>query len=140
MKAYLLPAVLCLLLALLLAGCGSGAGPAAVTAPPASETAAAASAAPSEAPPSATLPDAGLKPAAGTEDDTAAEERLELAKSFVDRPLSELKEKFGEPLSATYASSCLGPGKDGELKYEGFTVITYQEGESETVSYVEANG
>ena len=28
---------------------------------------------------------------------------------------------------SSYASSCLGPGEDGELYYDGFTVYTYRD-------------
>ena len=35
------------------------------------------------------------------------------------------------------ASSCLGSGEDGELVYNGFTVYTYKEGDSEVVQNVQ---
>ena len=34
---------------------------------------------------------------------------------------------IGEPDNSSYASSCLGPGEDGELYYDGFTVYTYRD-------------
>ncbi|MBQ6431053.1 MAG: hypothetical protein IJJ99_04160 [Oscillospiraceae bacterium] len=51
----------------------------------------------------------------------------ETALSFVNQPISALKEQIGEPKSVSYASSCLGDGEDGELYYEGFTVYTYRD-------------
>lgn len=67
----------------------------------------------------------------------ASEENMRtIAESFVEKPISELIAAVGEPSSADYASSCLGPGEDGELSYDGFTVYTYREGESEVVKEV----
>ena len=52
----------------------------------------------------------------------------------MDKPLSELQEKIGEPLSSEYVSSCLIPGgQDGELHYDGFIVSTVKSGDTETV-------
>ena len=61
---------------------------------------------------------------------------LEIAKTMEGKPVSELIAAIGEPLSTDYAPSCLGPGEDGELVYEGFTVYTYREGDTETVEEV----
>ena len=152
MKRNLLLAALCLLCALLLIGCGSSA-PAATPAP--TETAAPAeSAAPAEteapAPEAGTEPEPSAAPAARLPDaglvhDTAAEPSpsealFELAKSYVDKPLSELQAEIGEPVSSAYVSSCLIPGgEDGELHYDGFTVYTVKSGDSETVQDVIAD-
>ena len=163
MKRNLLLAALCLLCALLLIGCGSSA-PAATPAP--AETAAPAeSAAPAEteapAPeaspvPSAEASEAGTEPEPSTEpaaklpdaglvQDTAvtpspSEALFELAKSYVDKPLSELQAEIGEPVSSSYVSSCLIPGgEDGELHYDGFTVYTVKSSDSETVQDVIAD-
>ena len=163
MKRNLLLAALCLLCALLLIGCGSSA-PAATPAP--AETAAPAeSAAPAEteapAPeaspvPSAEASEAGTEPEpsaepaaklpdAGLVQDTAvtpspSEALFELAKSYVDKPLSELQAEIGEPVSSSYVSSCLIPGgEDGELHYDGFTVYIVKSGDSETVQDVIAD-
>lgn len=163
MKRNLLLAALCLLCALLLIGCGSSA-PAATPAP--AETAAPAeSAAPAEteapAPeaspvPSAEASEAGTEPEpsaepaaklpdAGLVQDTAvtpspSEALFELAKSYVDKPLSELQAEIGEPVSSSYVSSCLIPGgEDGELHYDGFTVYTVKSSDSETVQDVIAD-
>ena len=126
------------------AGCGSSA-PAETPAPAETETPAAETAAPveSSAPeasstpvptgtPVATLPDAGLKQYQDTGSD--AESRFELARTFIDKPFSELQAEIGEPKDSTYVSSCLIPGgQDGELHYDGFTVYTVQTADSETV-------
>ena len=45
---------------------------------------------------------------------------------------------LGEPLSSEYGPSCLGDGKDGELKYDGFIVYTTQKGSAETITLVNA--
>ena len=139
MKEKWISVILCLLCALLLIGCGSTAAPA-PSAEPAPSPEPAVSAAPEPAPsaaPSAALPDEALKPDV-TEAPTPEEEALALMKSFEGKDLSELVAAVGEPLSSTYVPSCLGSGQDGELKFDGFTVITYREGSAETVTYVEA--
>ena len=59
-----------------------------------------------------------------------------LAESMIGEEVSKLIEAIGEPESADYASSCLGPGEDGELQYDGFTVYTYKEGDSEIIQNV----
>ena len=155
MKKNLLLAALCLICALLLIGCGSSA-PAATPAPtgtaaPAESAAPAETEAPAaETPesdaepehstePEAKLPDAGL--VHDTEVTPSPSETLfELAKSYVDKPLSELQAEIGEPVSSSYVSSCLIPGgEDGELHYDGFTVYTVKSGDSETVQDVLAD-
>ena len=60
-----------------------------------------------------------------------------LAESCIGKTVQELYELIGEPESAEYVSSCLGPGDDGNLFYDGFIVYTYREGDTETVEYVE---
>lgn len=67
---------------------------------------------------------------------SAVPEAAERAKALIGQPVQELYDAIGEPLSAEYAPSCLGEGEDGELVYEGFTVYTYREGETETVQDV----
>ena len=79
-------------------------------------------ASPAPAPETAPEPDAALRDAAA---------------AYVGRPIDELIEAFGEPLDSRYAPSCLGPGQDGELRYEGFTVYTYQQGNAEVVTDVD---
>ena len=116
---------LLLCITLLLCACGSSAPTAAPTPTPAATEA-----------PAAVLPDAVLTEA---EDETVPEENelLAAAKAFIDKPESELIAAVGEPLSSDYAPSCLGSGEDGELRYDGFTVYTYKEGDTETVTDVE---
>ena len=41
--------------------------------------------------------------------------------------IGDLHLAIGEPDNSSYASSCLGPGEDGELYYDGFTVYTYRD-------------
>ena len=139
MKEKWISIVLCLLCALLLIGCGSGASP--VPAPsaapaPSAEPSAAPSAEPSAAP-AAVLSDETLKPDV-PEAPTAKEEALQIAKRFEGKDLSELIAVLGEPLSSEYGPSCLGDGKDGELKYDGFIVYTTQKGSAETITLVNA--
>ena len=139
MKEKWISIVLCLLCALLLIGCGSGASPAPTpsAAPaPSAEPSAEPSPEPSAAP-AAVLPDEALKPDV-PEAPTAKEEALQIAKGFEGKDLSELIAVLGEPLSSEYGPSCLGDGKDGELKYDGFIVYTTQKGSAETITLVNA--
>ena len=61
----------------------------------------------------------------------------QLAESCIDKSVEELIALIGEPQSSDYAPSCLGPGEDGNLYYEGFTVYTYREDGEETVRVVD---
>ena len=120
MKRKLILSILCLICALLLIGCGNSA-PAEAPAPsqPA-ETAV----------PSATLPDAGLEPAGELTP-------FEIAQEYIDRPLEELIDAIGEPLSSAYGPSCLIQGaQDGQLQYDGFWIYSVKDGEMETVKDV----
>lgn len=120
MKRKLILSILCLICALLLIGCGNSA-PAEAPAPsqPA-ETAV----------PSATLPDAGLEPA-------GEPTPFEIAQEYIDRPLEELIDAIGEPLSSSYGPSCLIQGaQDGQLQYDGFWIYSVKDGEMETVKDV----
>lgn len=56
--------------------------------------------------------------------------------SYIGRSASSLIAAIGQPLARDYAPSCLGSGEDGELIYNGFTVYTYREGNTETVTDV----
>lgn len=47
--------------------------------------------------------------------------------------MGSLKALLGEPVKAEYMASCMGPGEDGILQYQGFTVYTYLENGTETV-------
>ena len=82
------------------------------------------------------LPGATLQQAE-EEPEAAADEDLEIAKSFLEKEVSGLIEVFGEPNDSDYGPSCLGNGEDGELHYDQFTVYTYREGDSEIVKDVE---
>ena len=120
MKRNLILSVLCLICTLLLIGCGN-ASPADVPAPsqPA-ETAA----------PSAALPDANLEP-------VGEPTPFEIAQKYIDRPLDELIDVIGEPLSSEYVPSCLiQGGQDGILQFDGFWVSTIKDGDLETVNAV----
>lgn len=68
---------------------------------------------------------------------SAADQLKALAESCIDKSVQELYALIGEPESAEYVTSCLGPGEDGNLFYDGFIVYTYREGDTETVTYVE---
>ena len=120
MKRKLILSILCLICALLLIGCGNSA-PAEAPAPsqPA-ETAV----------PSATLPDAVLEPA-------GEPTPFDIAQEYIDRPLEELIDAIGEPLSSSYGPSCLIQGaQDGQLQYDGFWIYSLKDGEMETVKDV----
>ena len=141
MKNKLFSLFLILVLALSLCACGgkdtaprpeSGEASAAAesTAAPAPEVSA------PEQPAIPALPDAGLHEQEETPEPYAEAEiaqRLELAKSFLEKDVQDLIDALGEPLERSYAPSCLGTGEDGELRYEGFSVYTFREGERETV-------
>lgn len=80
------------------------------------------------------------EPAVEKEEEPAIEQEpspVEIAKSYIDKPLAELIAIIGEPESSDYAPSCLGDGEDGLLIYDGFVVYTYREGDTETVFDVE---
>lgn len=51
---------------------------------------------------------------------------LATAQEMIGEDISALTAAIGEPETSSYASSCLGPGEDGELYYDGFTVYTYR--------------
>ena len=52
---------------------------------------------------------------------------LTTAQEMIGEDVSSLTAAIGEPDNSSYASSCLGPGEDGELYYDGFTVYTYRD-------------
>lgn len=59
------------------------------------------------------------------------------ASKYVGKDVSQMIAAIGAPVSKSYASSCLGAGDDGVLRYNGFTVYTYRENGKETVQSVE---
>lgn len=90
------------------------------------------------------LPDANLKQDDSAEKTETADtasgidpETLEKARSYVGKQLTELIAEFGQPIATEYASSCLGDGEDGLITFNGFTVETYKEGDSEEIRYVD---
>ena len=58
------------------------------------------------------------------------------ARAYIVQSVSSMIAALGSPISSSYAPSCLGPGEDGELVYDGFTVYTYRENGVETVEDV----
>lgn len=66
----------------------------------------------------------------------ASGELKELAATFIGESVDDLIAAIGEPTGSDYAPSCLGSGEDGELFYDGFSVYTYREGDTETVQDV----
>ena len=52
---------------------------------------------------------------------------LTTAQEMIGEDVSSLTAAIGEPENSSYASSCLGPGEDGELYYDGSTVYTYRD-------------
>lgn len=144
MKQTAMILMLCLLV--LLSACGaagtqsgklSETPPASQTQPPetakpapAEPAAATETPAPTEKPPEETPP-------TETEEPAPVDEKLETAKTFVGKTTPELFAAIGEPDSSDYAPSCLGPGEDGNLYYESFTVYTYRENGMEKIRIVE---
>lgn len=140
MKRNLILAVICILCALLLIGCGANNTPTATSAPaepPVTEETPLPSNTPTPVAPAASFPPAAKLPDASLTKDTESESSdsslIDVAKNYVDKTLPELVEEIGEPISSNYVTSCLGPGQDGELQYEGFRVYTYNNGETETI-------
>ena len=66
----------------------------------------------------------------------AENENKKLAEDLIGEDVSKLYEAIGEPNDSSYAGSCLGPGEDGELHYDGFTVYTYKEADSDIIQNV----
>ena len=84
------------------------------------------------APPAEEEPAPEEKPAAPT-----PEEALKIAMGYVGQPAADLIAVIGEPGDKDYAPSCMGPGEDGNLYYDGFIVYTYLEDGEETIQDVE---
>ena len=59
------------------------------------------------------------------------------AMALIGEDVSKLYDAIGEPSDSAYTSSCMGSGDDGELYYDGFTVYTYREGNSEKIQDVD---
>ena len=69
-------------------------------------------------------------------EEPSADATAENARAYIGQSASSLIDALGAPISSSYAPSCLGPGEDGELIYDGFTVYTYREDGVETVEDV----
>lgn len=120
-----------LLLAALLTGCASPAEK--TTEAPATEAVPAETAQPTQAPaPESAATESPVTEAQQTEGNDMRAAAMECIGSSVET----LYETIGEPEDSSYASSCTGPGEDGELYYDGFTVYTYRENGTETVTDV----
>ena len=143
MKRKLIPAILLGCILFLFAACGAPqAAPAPETAPPAVSEATPAPAASAEPGLVSTLPGSAQPTPAepeATEAPVLDEAGMNAALACIGQDVSVLYDAIGEPSDSSYASSCLGPGEDGELYYEGFYVATYREGEKEIVRDVIAN-
>ena len=83
--------------------------------------------APETTPPTAEVTPEPEPPAAATR---------EAAMAYIGSSASSMIAAIGAPSSRSYVPSCLGDGEDGELIYDGFTVYTYREGNSEIVQDV----
>ena len=128
MMKRVITVLLCLALALALCACGGkteSEKPANMQSSLPATTAAEEEPAPSEAP--------------AAEDAAAVEEAVQKALKLKDRPVSELYNAIGEPVSEDSAPSCMGSGEDVNLYYDGFTVYTYKEGDSQIVVDAEIN-
>lgn len=66
-----------------------------------------------------------------------ADTAKETAEKLIGKTTAELFAAIGEPESSDYAPSCLGPGEDGNLYYDGFTVYTYRENGVDTIRIVQ---
>ena len=136
MKKSLFAAFLLLCIVFSLSACGG-----------APEAAPSPAAEPTSAPPapsaSSVLPGSGLQsaPAETSSPEAPAVDMaaFEAALALKGEDVSALYDAIGEPSGSSYAPSCLGPGEDGELYYDGFTVATYREGDKEIVWDVNVN-
>lgn len=89
-------------------------------------------------------PSNGPDSAPGTEpqpdpssEQSVSDDAKAIAMSMEGQPASALFDAIGQPQSSDYTTSCMGPGEDGNLYYDGFVVYTYREGDSEVIQYVE---
>lgn len=116
--------LLCLILALALCACG-GAAESTVSEKPANME--------STLPELTTEEEPAETAAPVSDKESAAEEAVQKALKLKDRPVSELYDAVGEPDSEESSPSCMGPGEDVMLYYDGFSVFTYKEGSSQVV-------
>lgn len=86
--------------------------------------------------PGSAAPETDPQPDPTPEQSVSAEAKA-IAMSMEGQPTSALFDAIGQPQYADYTTSCMGPGEDGNLYYDGFVVYTYREGGSEVIQYVE---
>lgn len=86
--------------------------------------------------PDSAAPETEPQPGSQTEQPVSSEAK-DIAMSMEGQSTSDLFAAIGQPQSADYTTSCMGPGEDGNLYYDGFVVYTYREGSSEVIQYVE---
>lgn len=67
----------------------------------------------------------------------SAEEKLKLAEKAVGGAFAELEQMIGPASEERSAARCGTSGEDHEYSYDGFSVFTYSEGDSEVVEEVE---
>ena len=134
--------LLCLCLLAALCACGASGGESASAPTKAPEATAAPAPAPTQAPAPTKAPETTPEPAPAPEatpeiTEEPADDARETARTFIGKTAEELIAAIGAPESSDYAPSCLGPGEDGNLYYEGFTVYTYRENGVDTIRVVE---
>lgn len=140
-KTIALPLAGALTLTILLSACAGPAGsspePTPTPTPAASPSASVEPSAPEQSGPSQETEPAAQTPSEEPAQTSAAENPLkDEAVNCIGQSVSDLIDAIGEPQARDYAPSCLGDGEDGELAYDGFTVYTYREGNTETVTDV----
>lgn len=112
---------------LLFTACAATVEPVDTTEAPATEATVTETEQPTEAP-----TEAEIEPAPSMSEEPSV---LDIALTFVDKSVDELKAALGEPDDASYEDSCSGDGDDGFLYYGDVIVFTYREadGSAETV-------
>lgn len=79
-------------------------------------------------------PDPEPTPDPEPEPEASPEDLKAIAQGLIGRPVSELYDAIGQPLSADYSPSCLDlDTDDGELTYDGFIVYTAGAPDNEVV-------
>lgn len=69
--------------------------------------------------------------------EAAPADKKAAAEGLIGHPVSELYAAIGQPISSSYAPSCLDlEADDGELIYDGFVVYTLKTADAETVDSV----
>ena len=79
-------------------------------------------------------PDPAPEPTPDPTPEASPEDLKAIAQGLIGRPVSELYDAIGQPLSADYSPSCLDlDTDDGELTYDGFVVYTAGAPDNEVV-------